>query len=114
MQGVEILNTIYKYGSLISPVWILVCAGIVLLICIVGLCTINYDNLQQKLFLAVGVALVGMAVCIALANIPGNKISEIKYQVAISDQVLMTEFYEHYEVIDQDGKIFTVREKTNE
>jgi hypothetical protein len=26
----------------------------------------------------------------------------------------MTEFYEYYEVIDQDGKIFTVREKVNE
>lgn len=39
---------------------------------------------------------------------------ETQYKVTISDEVSMTEFYEHYEVIDQDGKIFTVREKTND
>ena len=37
-----------------------------------------------------------------------------QYKVTISDEVSMTEFYERYEVIEQDGKIFTVREKTNE
>jgi hypothetical protein len=36
---------------------------------------------------------------------------ETQYKITISDEVSMTEFYEHYEVIDQDGKIFTVREK---
>lgn len=39
---------------------------------------------------------------------------ETQYKVTISDEVSMTEFYEHYEVIEQNGKIFTVREKTNE
>jgi hypothetical protein len=39
---------------------------------------------------------------------------ETQYKVTISDEVSMTEFYEHYEVIEQDGKIFTVKEKTNE
>ena len=35
---------------------------------------------------------------------------EIQYKVIIDDDVSMNEFYEHYEVIDQEGKIFTVRE----
>lgn len=39
---------------------------------------------------------------------------ETQYKVTISEEVSMTKFLEHYEVIDQDGKIFTVREKTNE
>lgn len=43
-----------------------------------------------------------------------NEIYETRYNVTISDEVLMKDFYEHYEVIDQDGKIFTVREKINE
>lgn len=38
---------------------------------------------------------------------------ETQYKVTIDDSVTMTEFYEHYEVIDQEGKIFTVREKSN-
>lgn len=36
---------------------------------------------------------------------------ETQYKATISEEVPMTEFLEHYEVIDQDGKIFTVREK---
>ena len=34
-----------------------------------------------------------------------------EYKVIIDDNVSMAEFYEQYEVIDQDGKIFIVREK---
>lgn len=36
---------------------------------------------------------------------------EIQYKVIIEDTVSMNEFYEHYEVIDQEGEIFTVRER---
>lgn len=38
-------------------------------------------------------------------------IGEYEYKVIIDDNVSMTEFYEHYEVVDQDGKIFIIREK---
>lgn len=36
---------------------------------------------------------------------------ETHYKVTISDEVPMNEFLERYEIIDQEGKIFTVREK---
>lgn len=36
---------------------------------------------------------------------------ETHYKVTITDEVSMNEFIERYEIIDQDGKIFTVREK---
>ena len=45
---------------------------------------------------------------------PTTTDNETQYKVTISDEVPMTEFFEHYEVIEQDGKIFTVREKTND
>lgn len=35
-------------------------------------------------------------------------------QKALGYEVKMSEFYEKYEIIGQDGKIFTVREKQNE
>ena len=38
---------------------------------------------------------------------------ENEYKVTISDEVSLNEFYERYEVIKQEGKIFTVREKQN-
>ena len=35
---------------------------------------------------------------------------ETHYKVTISDEVPMNEFLEHYEIVDQEGKIFIVRE----
>ena len=33
------------------------------------------------------------------------------YKVIVSDTVSINEFYERYEVLEQDGKIFTIKEK---
>lgn len=38
---------------------------------------------------------------------------ETHYKVLISDEVSMNEFLEEYEIIDQEGKIYTVKEKEN-
>lgn len=35
---------------------------------------------------------------------------ETHYKVTVSDEVPMNEFLERYEIVDQDGKIFIVRE----
>ena len=37
--------------------------------------------------------------------------TETHYQVTISEEVSMTEFNERYEIIEQNGQIFTIREK---
>ena len=34
-----------------------------------------------------------------------------QYKIIISDEVLMNDFLERYEIIDQEGKIYTVRER---
>ena len=39
---------------------------------------------------------------------------ETQYQVIVTDEVSMNEFYENYRVIDHDGRIFTVRERDYE
>ena len=36
---------------------------------------------------------------------------ETQYKVTISDEVQMNDFLERYEIIDQEGKIYTVRER---
>ena len=38
---------------------------------------------------------------------------ETQYKITIDDSVSMNEFNEKYEIIDQEGKIYTVREKSN-
>ena len=37
-----------------------------------------------------------------------------QYKVTISDEVLINEFNERYKIIDQEGKIYTVRERETE
>ena len=36
---------------------------------------------------------------------------EMQYKVAISDEVNMSDFFEKYELVEQEGKIYTVRER---
>ena len=36
---------------------------------------------------------------------------EISYKVTISDEVPLNEFLDKYEIIDQDGKIYTIKER---
>lgn len=38
---------------------------------------------------------------------------ETQYKVTISDDVSMNSFLERYEIIDQEGKIYTVRDKND-
>ena len=38
---------------------------------------------------------------------------ETQYKVTISEEISLKDFYEHYEILEQDGKIFTIREKDN-
>lgn len=41
------------------------------------------------------------------------KTYETHYKVTISDEVSMNEFLEQYEIVDQEGKIYTIKDKEN-
>lgn len=111
MQGVEILNTTYRYASLIAPIYISYLMLACIIIGIIGILTIDYEKVQKIMITLFAVCVIGIFGSIIGALIPTDKITDTRCQVIISDDVSLTEFYEHYEVIDQDGKIFTVREK---
>lgn len=56
--------------------------------------------------------LPGLIIAFAVVGITQAPVEyETQYKVTVSDEVPINEFYEKYEVIDQEGKIFTVREK---
>ena len=111
MQGVEILDTIHEYAGLISPFWAVGLFMLALLLCIAGLCTVGYDTIQQILIFTIGIVLIGGFVCLLCSVINTDEIIDTEYKVTISDDVSMTEFYEKYEVVEQSGKIFTVKER---
>ena len=111
MQGVEIVNIIHSYEGLIGVEWTVNFGLIALLICFVGAITVHLDTLQNICSILICVVGFGMIVCIIGNCIKTDEIFDTKYEVTISDEVLLTEFYEKYEVISQNDKIFTVREK---
>ena len=53
-----------------------------------------------------------LATLIAVVVAP-PKTYETHYKVTISDEVSMNEFLEQYEIVDQEGKIYTIKEKEN-
>ena len=56
--------------------------------------------------------IVGALLAAMIGDITGTPIKYTnQYKVIISDEVAMNEFTEKYEIISQEGKIYTVREK---
>ena len=48
------------------------------------------------------------------STMPEEPSGRYEYQVTIGNNVSFTEFYQKYEIIDQNGKIWTIRDKKNE
>lgn len=112
MNGVIILNSyesLTNFGSIllmsILCVWFLAAAIVALF------ALLKYGCDSQKEF-AILVA------CVALSIICGclipKKEYEIHYQVTVDNSVSMNEFQNKYEIIEVEGKIYTVSMKGNE
>lgn len=109
MNGVTILNS-YEYltnfGSIllmsILCVWFLAAAIILLFILLKNKC----NSWKEFVILVIGVTLSIICGCL----IPEEKL-ETRYQVTVDDSVSMNEFQDKYEIIEVEGKIYTVRER---
>ena len=109
MDGVTILNN-YEYltnfGSILSMsilcVWFLAAAIVSLFILLKNKC----NSWKEFVILVISGALSIIYGCL----IPEDKY-ETHYQVTIDDSVSMNEFQDKYEIIEVEGKIYTVRER---
>lgn len=109
MDGVIILNS-YEYltnfGSIfvmsILCVWSFAAAVVILL----PLLKYGCDSWKKPAFLVICVILTIVCGCL----IPEDKY-ETRYQVTVDDSVSMNEFQDKYEIIEMEGKIYTVRER---
>ena len=88
--------------------------GITVGLCaLIGIITsiIDLDLFSFVLFLIIGVimGLLFGTLSGAVEGVPSEY--ETQYKVVVSDEVSMNEFVENYEILAQEGKIYTVRER---
>ena len=112
MPGVEILDTTIYYVREFNIVALL--APIVVVGIIGFICCLQGGDFWDGLEGALLGAVVGLFVGVMLTLVTSKKtdqIDYIQYKVTISDEVNFNEFNDKYEIIDQQGKIYIVREK---
>lgn len=118
MNGVEILvieEVVTKYNF--NWKWFLIVAGIVLAIFVaVGiLISISSSDWNQLLVgVIAGLIFGGIfgSVFGAVERIPSEY--ETQYKITISDEVSMNDFIDRYEIVEQNGRLYTVRERVGE
>ena len=79
-----------------------------------GFCLIGLWNWWKRALCGFGVALV-LTLLIGGAAYQNDKPLEYEtqYKVTISDEVSMNDFLDRYEIVSQEGKIYTVRERND-
>lgn len=123
MNGVEILNKIPVYGI---AEWALY--TLVIIFTVIPLVFFIYAIVQVvkwhehwlciicNTFLGILVGLFISTLFVVFAEkteiaYDKNNIESYKYQVVISDEVKFNEFNDKYEIIEQNGNIYTIQEK---
>ena len=110
MTGVEILSTTTIYNTVLPEYWLGI--GLVVGFAFVGCMAACFtsDRIIAGLIcivLALGSGIVGSLG----GTLSKTDISHIEYIVTIDDSVPMNEFLDKYEILDQEGKIYTVKER---
>lgn len=115
MNGVEILTSeeVVVKSAFNWNAWFITFAAVFVVFIVVGLIMSLRENEDAPLFVF---AIFGVVSGLLLGCIPGVEMPtpteyKTQYEVTISDDVSMNEFMEKYEIIEQDGKLYTVRER---
>ena len=113
MPGVEILNTTIHYKEVL-PTWVIIV--IIAIIVIPAVASLIGEIQDKDLLSTIGRISLIFGLCVALLmgtkiRQTTNQIDYIEHEVLINDSVSLTEFLDKYEILDQEGKIYTVKER---
>ena len=115
MTGVEILAMEEVATAFGWNIWGTVFGFLVaaLIFGLVGALVETAEGAESGLIVFISGTLIGgLLLGLAFGSTGGEPTAyETQYKITVSDEVPMNEFLERYEIIDQDGKIYTVRER---
>lgn len=110
MNGVEILSSEAIYNTIL-PEWC-IALGFILGVAFMMAAIFTFIDGYN---ISGCVCLVIMIASIIVTCLGGAKsktdVKYIEYKVIIDDSVSMNEFLDKYEIVDQEGKIYTVKER---
>ncbi len=110
MNGVEFLSSETIYNTFL-PEWC-IAVGFMLIVAFAGLFVLNIVNERYCWAIVCLALLIGSLSLIIFGKTDNkNDIDYIKYKVTIEDSVSMNDFLDKYEILDQEGKIYTVKER---
>ena len=110
MDGITILSEKIFYSDLL-PSWFI---GLSLIGFVISAVFIIVGVTEGKFKIAILSSIIflfSLTLGIATNTIKSKEIDYIEYKVTIDNSVPMTEFYQRYEILDQEGKIYTVKER---
>jgi hypothetical protein len=114
MNGVEILNST-EVGVMYTTNWWLagfIWIGIIFIGGLIGFLLDDMDRIESTMGGCFMGALVGVLIWFFVAGLDYHPTAyETHYKVTIDDSVSINEFLDKYEILDQEGKIYTVKEK---
>ena len=105
MPGIEVLNTI---ETTTTPTWFIIIVSSCALFTLVYAFFGDGENIAQAILaLTSALAFLIFIVLAPMFTIPNG----IQYQVLIDEEVNLIEFNEKYEILDIEGKIYTIKER---
>ena len=113
MAGVEILSSETIYNTVLPEYWIGIGLGCALVFIITMAFCFAYEHTNLGLICA---ACAMLSVILSIISSLGctyskTDINHIKYKITVDDSVSLNEFLDKYEILDKEGKIYTVKEK---
>ena len=110
MNGVEILSSETIYNPILPEYWLGIGLGCALLLIVaMAFCFANEHIILGFICMILSFSLVFVG-CLCGICIKTD-IDHIEYKVTVDDSVSMNEFLDKYEILDQEGKIYTVKER---
>ena len=110
MNGVEILSSETIYNTIL-PGW---CGALAFMLMAASCVGTGVFAGYKKIGLTItSCALVVVSIVVMTLTLLSNhnSINHIEHKVTIDDFVSMNEFLDKYEILDQEGKIYTVKER---
>lgn len=113
MDGVTILNTIELTNASLGVFVALVITGLLFLTLMSVVPETDSPKTNNLVIFLIASSAIAFIVCIGIAayQSENHKTGELQYEVTIDDSVSMTEFNKKYEIVEQRGDIFVVKER---